>query len=340
MKQNQVTIKDIARILGISASTVSRALNDHPDINANTKKEVNELAKELHYEPNAIAQNLRSKKTNTIGVIVPEIVHFFFSTIISGIEEVAYDAGYTVMFCQSGESYEREVKDTKALLNHRIDGLLLSYSKETTNFDHFKEIQERIPIVLFDRVTDQLNVSKIRVDDLNGAYEATKHLIDQNCQRIAHLAAPQNLTIGAERKQGYEKALTENNLSIESEYIIPCFSGTLNEGYYCMKRLLELDNPPDGVFAHNDTVAFGCMKAIKEMGLNMPNDIAIIGFSNWQFASLIEPQLSTIDQPGKEMGRVAAKRLIDELQNDELHSQPKTQVLKTKLIVRESSLRK
>lgn len=339
MKSSQVTIKDLARILGISPSTVSRALNDHPDISPETKKEVNDLAKQMNYEPNVIAQHLRSQKTNTIGVIIPEIVHFFFSTVISGIEEVAYKAGYTVMFCQTSESYEREVVDTKALLNQRIDGLIVSFSKETQDFSHLEEVAQKIPMVLFDRETDELDVSKVVVDDYEGAAMATQHLINQKCLRIAHLAGPDNLTIGAERRRGYEESLKKNNMEVNPDYILPCFRGNLDEGFHAMQRLLDLPNPPDGVFCTNDTAAMGAMKAIKEAGLEIPKDVAVVGFSNWQFSSLIEPQLTTVAQPGVDMGRVAAKRLIAELQDKELRKQPIRQVLKTDLIIRKSSKR-
>ncbi|WP_109831166.1 LacI family DNA-binding transcriptional regulator [Reichenbachiella versicolor] len=337
MKKSAVTIKDLAKELGISPSTVSRALNDHPDISVETKKEVNDLAKRLNYEPNVVAQNLRSQKTHTIGVIIPEIVHFFFSTVISGIEEVAYNAGYTVMFCQTSESYEREVKDTKALLNQRIDGMIASFSKETTNFDHFKEVANKIPLVLFDRETDDLDVSKVIVDDYYGAAIATQHLIDQGYSKIAHLAGPENLIISAERKRGYEETLSKNNLRITPEYILPCFKGTMDEGYHAMKRLIDLPNRPDAVFANNDMAAYGAMKAIKDEGLNIPNDIGITGFSNWQFSSLIDPQLTTVAQPGVEMGRAAARRLILELEAKNETPKPTTQVLKTDLIIREST---
>ncbi|MFY0624688.1 MAG: LacI family DNA-binding transcriptional regulator [Reichenbachiella sp.] len=337
MKSSQVTIKDLAKELGLSPSTISRALNDHPDISEHTKKEVNDLASKLNYEPNVVAQNLRSQKTHTIGVIVPEIVHFFFSTVILGIEEIAYKAGYTVMFCQTGESYEREVKDTKALLNQRIDGLIVSFSKETVNFDHFKEVAEKIPVVLFDRETSELDVSKIIVDDYEGAVSATQHLINKKYNRIAHLSGPENLKIGAERKRGYEDALKKNNREVDPNYILPCFNGTMDEGFYCMQRLLALPEPPDAIFANNDMSAYGAMRAIKEANLKIPEDIGIVGFSNWQFSQLIEPQLTTIAQPGEEMGREAAKRLIEELEDEGLKQKPITKVLNTNLLIRKSS---
>lgn len=341
MKSSQVTIKDIAKELGISPSTVSRAMKDHPDISPETKKLVNDLAKKLNYEPNAIALSLRSQKTMTIGVIIPEVVHFFFSTVISGIEEIAYDAGYTVMFCQSNESYEKEVKDTKALLSHRVDGMLVSHSRETSNFDHFREVNERnIPVVFFDRVVKDMSVSKVIVDDYEGAEKATAHLIEEGCVKIAHLAGPANLQISKDRMNGYSNTLRESGLIPKEDYIVNCGHGTREEGYHCMQQLLALPDPPDAVFANNDIAAYGAMIAIKEAGLRIPEDIAVVGFSNWQFSSLIDPELSTVSQPGIEMGRAAARLLLQELKNkgeDILHS---THILPTDLIVRKSSLKK
>ena len=340
MKSSQVTIKDIARELGISPSTVSRAMKDHPDISPETKKLVNDLAKKLNYEPYSIALSLRSQKTLTIGVIIPEIVHFFFSTVISGIEEVAYKEGYTVMFCQSNESYEKEVIDTKALLSHRVDGLLVSHARETKNFDHFKEVEDRnIPMVFFDRIVKDLDVNKVIVDDYEGARKATSHLIEQKCTKIAHLAGPENLQISKDRLNGYTNALKEAGLEFRADYIINCGHGTRTEGYDCMKALLSLKDPPDAVFANNDIAAYGAMIAIKEAGLHIPNDIAVVGFSNWQFSSLIDPELSTVSQPGLEMGHAAARLLLDELKNKDDTMMHSTHVLPADLVIRKSSIR-
>ena len=345
MKSNQVTIKDIARELGISPSTVSRALKDHPDTSKETKRVVNELAKKLNYEPNTIALSLRSQRTRTIGVIVPEMVHYFFSTIISGIEQVAYDAGYTVMFCQSNESFDKEVLDTKALLSHRVDGLLVSVSSKTIDFDHFHEVQEReIPIVFFDRKPRGLKASKVIIDDFEAACMATQHLIDQGCQKIAHLTGPANLQISRDRQEGYEKTLGKNGLQFDPNYVrdggLGGESEGWEEGYNSMKELLAIDVLPDGVFANNDVSAYGAMQAIKEAGLKIPDDIAVIGFSNWRFSALVEPKLSTILQPGLEIGKAAAKILIDHLDNKEDSGEPITKILPTELIVRESSMKK
>ena len=339
MKSKQITIKDIASELNISASTVSRALNDKPYINSQTKKLVIDLAEKLGYTPNFLATSLRSQKSNTIGVIIPEIVHFFFSTVIAGIEEVAHNAGYTILFCQSNESYEREVLDTKALITHRIDGLLVSFSQETMNFDHFREVEKKnIPIVFFDRMIKEMDTSNVIVADYDGARKATKHLLEQGCSRIAHLSGPKHLNISKERLNGYLDVLEEHHLKPMPGYMREC-GGTKEDGYTCTKKLLQLPNPPDAIFANSDIVALGAMQAIKELGLNIPNDIAIIGFSNWQFSELIEPQLSTISQPGFEIGREAMMLLLDEINSGDVKNRPKTKVLPAELIVRASSIK-
>jgi LacI family transcriptional regulator len=342
MKFNQVTIKDIARELGISPSTVSRALKDHPDISVETKKAVNALSEKLNYQPNIVALNLRQKKTNTIGVIIPEIVHFFFSTVISGIEDVAYQAGYNVIIAQSNESYEREVTDMKALFNSRVDGMLLSLSRETTNFDHIESIISKgVPIVFYDRMYDSPTSSKVIVDDYAGAKEAVLHMVDQGCKRIAHLMAAPNLMISIDRLKGYEDALLESKFKLNKDWVVECYSGTFEEGKRATKKLLSLDTPPDAIFANNDPMAMGAMMAIKEKGLKIPDDIAIVGFSNWFFGEVMDPSLTSVDQPGFEMGQEAARMLIKQIESkDKGEPVLETKILKTKLVIRNSSLKK
>ncbi len=343
MKFNQVTIKDIARELGISPSTVSRALKDHPDISVQTKKAVNELAEKLNYQPNIVALNLRQKKTNTIGVIIPEIVHFFFSTVISGIEDVAYTAGYNVILAQSNESYQREMTDMKALFNSRVDGMLLSVSRETTNFDHIESIISKgVPIVFYDRMYNSPTSSKVIVDDYAGAKEAVKHLIEQGCKRIAHLNGAPNLIISVDRFRGYTDALKEHKMEIKENIIVNCPSGTFEEGKRAANKLLSQTPLPDAIFANNDPMAMGAMMAIKEKGLKIPQDVAIVGFSNWFFGELMEPSLTTVDQPGFEMGQEAARLLIRQIEvkeKDDFEIQPETKILKTRLVIRNSSLK-
>jgi len=345
MKFTQITIKDIARELGISPSTVSRALKDHPDISKDTKKAVNDLAEKLNYQPNIVALNLRTKKTNTIGVIIPEIIHFFFSTVIAGIEDVAYDAGYNVILTQSNESLEREKTDLKALYNSRVDGMLISTSRETNTFDHIESIIAKgVPIVFYDRNYPNQNTSKVIVDDYVGSKEAVMHLIEQGCKRIAHIQSASKLTIAQDRLRGYQEALDEHKLPFPDNYIQVCNTGSVEDGFRAMNDLLALPKRPDGVFANNDVLAMGAMQAIKKAGLKIPQDIAVVGFSNWFYSSMIEPALSSVDQPGFLMGQEAAKLLIRQIELGEKDENavivPETKILKTKLVVRESSLRK
>ncbi|GHN01263.1 LacI family transcriptional regulator [Cytophagales bacterium WSM2-2] len=344
MNFNQVTIKDIARELGISPSTVSRALKDHPDISPETKKAVNELAEKLNYQPNIVALNLRQRKTNTIGVIIPEIVHFFFSTVISGIEDIAYQAGYNVILAQSNESFQREVTDMKALFNSRVDGMLLSLSRETATFDHIESIINRgMPIVLYDRMYNSPACSKVIVDDYSGSKEAVLHLVDQGCRKIAHLTSAPNLMISKDRMRGYEDALKESKIELNPQWIVESEAGTFEEGKRAAEKLFSLSNPPDAIFASNDPLAMGAILTIKEKGLKIPKDIAVVGFSNWFFGELIEPTLTTVDQPGFEMGQEAARILIKHIEMKEKNKgEPVHEIktLKTKLVIRNSSLKK
>ena len=339
--KRQKTIKDIAKALNLSPSTVSRALRDYPKISIETRQRVKKLAEHWNYRPNEIALSLRNQRTRTIGVIVPEFVHFFFTTVISGIEEVAYSKGYTVMFCQSNESYEKEVLDTKALLDHRVDGLLISHARDTTNFDHLQNlVSSQIPVVFFDRVPNAVTASKVTIDDFEAAYKAANHLATQGCKRIAHLAGPQGLELSQNRKAGYLKALEDHGISMDELYVVECPTGETETGYEAMKKLLEVTPMPDGVCTTNDMVAVGAMKAIKEAGLNIPNDIAVVGFSNWQFASLVDPPLTSIAQPGIEMGKAAVTALIGQIEAPLKSRLIEQIVLETDLIVRASSRKK
>lgn len=344
MKFNQVTIKDIARELNISPSTVSRALKDHPDISVDTKKAVNALAEKLNYQPNIVALSLRQKKTNTIGVIIPEVVHFFFSTVISGIEDVAYQAGYNVILAQSNESYAREVAHVKTLFNSRVDGMLLSLSRETANFDHVESIISKgVPIVFYDRMYNSPTSSKVIVDDYAGAKEAVNHLITEGCKNIVHLVGAPNLIISADRLRGYKDALKENKMEIKDSLILSCDTGTFEEGKSVTQKLLASGTKFDAIFANNDPMAMGATMAIKEKGLKIPQDIAIVGFSNWFFGELMDPSLTTIDQPGFEMGQEAARLLIKQIdmkEKDQYEPIEEIKVLKTRLVIRNSSLKK
>jgi DNA-binding LacI/PurR family transcriptional regulator len=336
MRSNQVTIKDIARILGISPSTVSRALKDHPDINTDTKKAVNELASKLKYQPNAVALSLKNSRSNTIGIIIPEIVHYFFSSVISGIEDVASQKGYTVIICQSNESYDREVANAKALLSHRVDGILISISKETQSFEHFLNLQEGgIPLVFFDRIAPQINADQVIIDDKEASCRATRHLIEAGCKRITHFAGPQNLLIGLNRLQGYLDAHKEANLPVDRDLIVE--ADTFEKARNAVGRLLDVGVAFDGLFAVNDMTAIGAMQTILKRGYKIPEDISIVGFSDGYLSGITDPHLSSVDQHGYEMGTTAAEMLFNRILSDEVEYIPEVKILQADLIVRGSS---
>lgn len=338
MRSSQVTIKDIAAELGISPSTVSRALKNHPEISEETKRAVKELAKKLNYEPNAIALSLQSSKSNIIGLVIPEIVHYFFSQVISGIEDVAYDAGYHVMICQSNESYIREVKNIQTLLSSRIEGLLVSLSKETRDFSHFRNLNKKnIPIVFFDRICEELETDHVIVNDFKGAYDAVEHLINMGCKRIAHLATSQDLIIGRNRYNGYIKALKDNNLTIDERLVVRC--DTHKAARLVTKRLIYEIQPPDGIFAVNDLTAIGALQTVKENGLRIPEDIKVIGFSNGIYSTMTDPPLSTVEQFGYLMGQKAARMVLDRILSRENYP-VRIEEIETQLIIRESTVKR
>jgi len=337
MYKGQVTIKDIAKELGISPSTVSKALKGHRDISASTKKAVHELVEKWNYKPDPIALSLKSGLTKTIGVIVPEIVHYFFSTVISGIEDLAYDSGYHVMFCQSNESYEREVKAVETLLSSRVDGILVSVTKVTTDFKHFRKILENgLPLVFFDRICNDLDTDRVVVDDEVGAFDAVKHLITSGCKNIVHLAGPQNLQIGKSRKDGYIRALKYFNEPIDNDNIIRC--DTREEARIVVPELMKRKIRPDGIFAVNDLTAVEAMRSVIECGFRVPEDVSIVGFTSGMISDITCPTLSSVEQHGYQIGREAVKLLIDRLEKK--HNLPsQTIVIKTEMVVKGSSKR-
>jgi LacI family transcriptional regulator len=343
LKKQRVTLKTLADRLGITVATVSRALKDYPDISPKTKAAVLSLSKELDYQPNLLAQKLRGNLSKSVGIIIPEIVHHFFSSVISGIIECAEAKGYSVFLTQSNESLEQEIGVAKKLFAAGVDGILISLSDETETAPHLKKFQEYgIPVVQFDKVDLQFKSSKVTVDDFNGAYEATEHLIEHGCKRILHirgLDAPIN-SIG--RFEGYKAALEKNNIPFRPEYVKQCVRVKNKEGYRLMQEALRMPNPPDGVFAITDMVAIGAADAILEAGLNIPNDIAIVGFSNVEVAKYFNPKISSVHQPGFEMGEQAMNILLNEIElsNENKDYKFTEKVLKTHLVVRASSLRK
>ncbi len=332
------TIADIAKKLRISPSTVSRALNDYPDINEKTKIQVKDLAKKMNYWPNPIARSLKSNKTNVIGVIVPEIKHDFFSSAISGIEEVAYHSGYIILVCQSNESYEREVVNTRALMHQRVAGFIVSISQSTVNGEHFLSLIKRgIPLVFFDRALNDIPAYKVIIDDAKSSCTAVTHLITRGRKKIAHISGPKEIEICKQRLKGYKNALKKANLPVSKDLIR--FAGGLHEihGYNAMDALLKENIVPDAIFAVNDPVAIGAFQRIKEAGLKIPKDIAIVGFSNNKITNLIEPPMTTVNQPSFEMGKKAAELLIEMIKDGKSNNQERTVVLESELIIRSSS---
>jgi DNA-binding LacI/PurR family transcriptional regulator len=329
------TIIDIAKILDISPSTVSRALNNHPDINAKTKEKVRKVAKNLQYSPNTIAQSLKTNRTTSIGVMIPEIKHDFFSSAISGIEEIAYNSGYTIVVCQSNESYQREVLNVNVLMRHRVAGVIASISQSTKKSDHFKDlIRQKIPVVFFDRVCDDIETSKVVIDDYKSAFDAVTFLINKGYKKIAHFAGPRGVGVYEKRLKGYVDAIKENNIPFVDGLLLHA-GLDIKDGYNAMDSLFKSKLFPDAIFTVNDPVALGACKRIKEAGLKIPGDIAAVGFSNNVITTIVDPPLTTVDQFPFEMGRKAAELLIQTIENNLM--KPRTIIMDTKLVVREST---
>lgn len=331
------TIKDIARQLNISVSTVSRAIRNASDVNPDTKKAVLALVEELNYQPNQLALSLRNKQTHTIGVIVPNL-DYVLSMMVRGIDEVALEAGYTVMICQSNESFGREILNTRRLLESLVDGFIISVSSETKTFEHFKKIQEKnIPMVVFDRVTPELKAPSVRIDNEGGGFQATEHLIEQGYKRIAVLAGPKNLDISNRRLEGYVAALKKHGIKLDRDLIIHC---DFNQDYafFATEELLASKKRPDAIFTISDRMAIGAMLAIKKKRLNMPQDIGLVGFNDEPMLNLVSPTISSVEQPSFELGKMTAKLFIETMHNLE-NVNTEEKVLKTKLFIRESSQR-
>lgn len=341
MKKERSTIHDIARKLNITASTVSRALNDNPRISEATKKAVQKAAQKLNYQPNHIAAALRNGKSNIIGIIVPNVDRSFFSSVVRGIEEIANTARYNVMICQSYDSYEKEVANVNALLSARVDGIIASYAKDTKNFDHFLKAKARgMPIILFDRSNDELEVSHVVVDDFLGAFKATEHLIQQGCKRIAHFTNTLPISIYKDRFRGYREALIKHGLPFDEALVIKS-NLQLDDGRDSMLQLLRLKQIPDGVFSASAFGILGALQVLKEKGISVPEQVALIGFSNEPYTSFTEPALSTVDQHSMRMGNAAAEIFLEEVSDDDDKKfMVKKVVLKPELIIRQSSLRK
>lgn len=338
-KLSEPTIHDIARELNISASTVSRALNDNPRISQKTKEKIKSVADSLGYRPNTMASNLRNKKSNTIGIVVPLINRHFFSSVISGVEDVAYKSGYNVVISQSNDNADKEINIVHSMFLNRVDGLIISIAMQTSNYDHLKLFRKKnIPLVFFDRAVPEMETDKIMVDDRAGGFKVTQHLIDQGYQRIAHVGGPQNLLIYQLRLKGYADALEKNGVAYDPSLVLTS-TLTSDEGIVAVKKLMSLPQPPDAIFCANDTVALSAMMYLRDSGIKIPQEMGIVGFSNEPSSKVVSPPITTIVQPGFEMGQKAAELIIRQIENKEKKTFYNI-ILPTELEIRDSSNRK
>ncbi|UXX81307.1 LacI family transcriptional regulator [Reichenbachiella carrageenanivorans] len=336
--KKKVTIHDLAKMLNIDSSTVSRALANSPRVKQKTRDLIQAKAKELGYSRNVVASNLRSKRTLTIGVVVPYISRYFFSTVIAGIEEHATENGYQVIICQSHDQIEREQQMIQTLLSYQVDGLLVSISMETENTDHLKHVlNQEVPLVLFDRKCNGLSLPTIHIDDFQMGYEATKHLIDQGCRRIVHFTGSDQISIYHDRKQGYCQALKDHGLVVSEELIL---TSALKEadGKLLAQQVLDMPLRPDGIFCANDLTAISAMQLLIEKGVKIPEDIAFVGFSNEPLGNYLSPALTSVNQNPKEIGKVAMQTLLGELSTKP--SPDTDRLVPAHLVVRASSLKK
>jgi LacI family transcriptional regulator len=340
MKYEAVTIKDIAKALGLSTSTVSRALRDSYEISPETKKLVLEYAEKINYQPNPIALSLKERKSHTIGVIVGEIANNFFSQIINGIESVAKEKGYNVIISQSHESFDKESSNLQYLTSRSIDGLLVSVSAETLNFNNLSEIHKKgMPIVFFDRIVDEIKTHKVIVDNFTGAYNATKHLIEMGYRNIAHLCNASILSIAKERLAGYLTALKDHGIMEDDTMIKYCKHGGMiaQEIEEALNELWKNKRKPDAIFASSDKLTIGCLRILKKKNISFPKDMGLIGFSNGDLTDLLDPPLSVVRQPAFEMGQLATQMLLQLIESKYPITNYETKVLSTELIIRNST---
>ena len=338
-----ITLKEIAIKLGISITTVSKALKNYPDVSQKTKSAVIELAQKLQYTPNSFAVNLRTRESKTIGLIIPEVVHHFFSNVVNAIINEAEKNGYLVIILQSNETLALEKKQVELLINKRVDGIIMSLSNESNNDDHIKEIINRnIPFVMFDKIAKLSKCSKVVIDDQKAAFNAVQHLINNGCKKIAHIRGPLNPQNAIDRFIGYKKALEKNNIPFDASLVYTCEKVTFKEGIDFAKQIITDHPDVEGIFVITDLVAVGVLSYFNDKAIKIPDQIAVIGFSNWFMSQVITPKLSTVDQPSYEMGVSAFKLLLEEMN---FHKKgmpfiPRTIELETKIIERESSLKK
>ena len=338
--KRKITLKQIAKELDVSISTVSKSLRNSPEIGEETRLKVQAFAKFYHYKPNNIALSLKNRKTKTIGIIIPEIVHHFFSTVINGVEQIANENGYSVVICLSDDSFDKEVLNMELLANGSIDGFIMSLSKETQfkgDFHHITEvINQGMPVVMFDRVTNDVLCDKVIIDDKKAAYEAVQTLIDKGRRKIALVTTVDYVSVGKLRTDGYIKALLDNNIPFDEHLIIKIEDVDTCE--IIISKLLE-EEAIDAVFAVNEIFAVTCIKTANKIGLNVPKDLTVIAFTDGMISKYSTPTITTVSQSGVKMGNRAAKIIIDRLESEDENEEENyiTEVIETYLVEREST---
>ncbi len=339
--KKKVTIYDLAEKINYSPSTISRALKDHKSISKKTTKLIKKAAQEMGYRPNSLAASLRNSKSNTIGIMISRINRPFISSLISGIEETARLAGYNVIISQSNDLFDNEVSNAKVLCDSQVSGLVVSLSMETTNYDHFRQFEEMgVPVVFVDRVPDQFNSYRVVIDNYRAGYDATKHLIDEGCKRIAHFAGSQKMNVYRDRKNGYLDALRDAGMEVDEKLIYEFYTLSSEEGEKATQELLSLPDPPDGLFSSNDTAAVSAILCAKKNNVKVPEELAVIGFNDDPVASIVDPSLSTITHPAIKMGEISAKRILEHDPDSLDKDVAEITILNTDVIIRDSSRKK
>ncbi|MGB2116704.1 MAG: LacI family DNA-binding transcriptional regulator [Flavobacteriaceae bacterium] len=338
-KQKKTTIKDIANVLNITPSAVSKALNNHPRISQKTRDAVIQVAKNLNYQPNRLASALRKGKSNLVGVIIPRTNSIFFSNVVQHMEEVLNLSGYNVIMTQSNESYTKECTNIEALLDTQVDGIIASLANETKNFESYnKIINNGVPLVMFDRSDYEIDADYIGIDDVRSSQLIVNHLITQGCKRIAHIAGYSHTRIYKNRIKGYIDSLEQHQMEINEELILES-NLSLNDGREKMQQLLQLEERPDAVYAAGDYAALGALQILKEHNIKVPEEIAVVGFSNEPFTALTSPSITTINQHSEQIGKLAAKAFIQRMDEQNSDSNVTNIILEPELIIRESSKR-
>ena len=340
MNFEAVTIKDIAKELGISASAVSKALKDSYDISEKTKKAVLECAKRFNYRPNPMAQSLKRGNSKSLGIVVSNIDNTFFAQVINGVESVAYSKNYNLIMTQTHESYDLEVSNVEQLTVRAIDGLLISLSYETKDLGHLKKLHDKgLPIVFFDRVTDEIETHQVIVDNFKGAYEATNKLIEAGYRKIAHITSSPHVSITDDRLNGFRLAMSENNIPVNEQYVKYCLHGgrDLNEIEKALTELLCSPDRPDALFTASDRITTTTLMQLHKLGFKIPEDIALLGFTNTGLAEVLSPSLSSVYQPAFEMGKKATEMLINLIESKRPVTEFEKIVLPTEVIIRDSS---